>query len=101
MNIWLLIAGCVATTALIKGIGPVMLGGRELPPVFLGVIACMAPALLTALVVSSTFVTEQRLVLDARAAGLAAGVAALWLRLPVLVALVAAVAVTALLRAWA
>ena len=53
MNIWLLIAGCVVTTVLIKAAGPVVLGGRDLPPVFLRVIACMAPALLAALVVTS------------------------------------------------
>jgi len=98
---WVLIGVLALGTLTFKMAGPLSLTAKDLPPAATRVIALIAPALLTALVVSSTFVTEQRLVLDARAAGLAAGVAALWLRLPVLVALVAAVAVTALLRAWA
>ena len=38
-------------TALIKGFGPVTIGGRELPAWSAGVIGLMAPALLAALVV--------------------------------------------------
>ena len=97
---WVLIGVLALGTLVFKMAGPLSLTAKDLPPAATRVIALIAPALLTALVVSSTFVTEQRLILDARAAGLAAGVVALWLRLPVLVALVAAVAVTALLRAW-
>ena len=99
MNIWLLIAGCVATTALIKGIGPVMLGGRELPPVFLGVIACMAPALLTALVVTSVFAEGHSFHVGAEAAGVAAGGVLLWRGRSVVLAVLVAMAVTAALRA--
>ena len=31
MNVWVLIAACVAATVTIKAAGPVLLGGRELP----------------------------------------------------------------------
>jgi branched-subunit amino acid transport protein len=96
---WVLIGVLAVGTLAFKMAGPLSLTATDLPPAATRVIALIAPALLTALVVSSTFVDEQRLALDARAAGLAAGILALWLRLPVLVALVAAVGVTALLRA--
>ena len=98
--IWALIVVLAIGTLATKMVGPVSFTAKDLPPSATRVIALIAPALLTALVVSSTFVDGQRLVLDARAAGLGTGVAALWLRLPVPVALVAAAAVTALLRAW-
>jgi branched chain amino acid efflux pump len=91
----------VATTALIKGIGPVMLGGRELPPVFLGVIACMAPALLTALVVTSVFAEGHSFHVGAEAAGVAAGGVLLWRGRSVVLAVLVAMAVTAALRAVA
>ena len=73
MNIWLLIAGCVVTTVLIKAAGPVMLGGRDLPPVVLRVIACMAPALLAALVVTTAFAEGQSYHVGAEVVGIAAG----------------------------
>ena len=43
-----LIAGCAIVTAAIKSAGPVILGGRELPVRFLGVVSLLAPALLAA-----------------------------------------------------
>jgi branched-subunit amino acid transport protein len=33
-QVWVLILGCAALTALIKALGPVLLGGRELPSWF-------------------------------------------------------------------
>jgi branched-subunit amino acid transport protein len=97
---WVLIGVLAAGTLAFKLAGPLSLTANELPDAATRVIALIAPALLTALVVSSTFGDGQRLVLDARAAGLGVGIAALWLRLPVPVALVAGAVVTALLRAW-
>jgi branched-subunit amino acid transport protein len=58
-------------------------------------------ALLAALVAIQTFTNGQRLVVDARAAGLAAAVVALALRAPFLVVVITAAAVTAGLRALA
>ena len=49
---WGLIAACAVITAAIKGVGPVALGGRELPPWFGAIVAMMAPALFAALVVT-------------------------------------------------
>ena len=101
MNIWLLIAGCVVTTVLIKAAGPVMLGGRELPPVVLRVIACMAPALLAALVVTSVFADGQHFQVGAEAVGLLAGGVLLWRGRSLVLAVLVAMAVTAALRAVA
>lgn len=56
-------------------------------------------ALLSALVAVQTFTAGHRLVLDARAAGLAAAVLALRLRAPFLVVVVTAAAVAAAIRA--
>lgn len=100
-TIWWTIAGCTAVTAIIKGIGPVALGGRDLPPRLVGVIALMAPALLAALVLTSTFAVGDQWQVGANTAGVAAGGVILWRRGPLLLAVVTAVAVTAMLRAVA
>lgn len=56
-------------------------------------------ALLSALVVVQVFGADRALVVDARAAALAAGALCLWLRLPFLAVVVVAAATAALLRA--
>jgi branched-subunit amino acid transport protein len=61
--------------------------------------ALLPVALLSALVATQTFTTGQDLTLDARAAGLAVAVAAVLLRAPFLVVIVAATGATALVRA--
>jgi branched-subunit amino acid transport protein len=99
VNIWLLIAGCVVTTVLIKATGPVVLGGRELPPVFLRVIACMAPALLAALVVTSAFAEGDGFRVGAEAVGMVAGGLLMWRGRSVVLAVLVAMVVTAALRA--
>jgi hypothetical protein len=55
--------------------------------------------MLAALVVANTFGAGQALVLDARAAGVAAAAVAAWRRAPFLVVIVLGAAVTALVRA--
>jgi branched-subunit amino acid transport protein len=99
VNTWLLIAGCVVTTVLIKAAGPVMLGGRELPPLVLRVIACMAPALLAALVVTSVFADGRDFRVGADAVGVLAGGVLLWRGKSVVLAVLVAMAVTAAIRA--
>ena len=98
---WTTIAGLAVVTAAIKGLGPVLLGGRELPTWALSLISLVAPALLGALVVVETFGKGKDLVLDARAAGLAAAAVVLAMRLSVLWAVGAAAAAAALVRALA
>ena len=65
---WTVVLVGVATIA-IKGAGPVLLGGKPLPPRLGRVIGLLAPALLAALVAISTFGGERALVLDERALG--------------------------------
>ena len=98
-TVWWTIAGCTVVTAVIKGIGPIALGGRELPPRVIGVIALMAPALLAALVMTSTFAVGDRWHVGANTAGVAVAGVVLVRKGPLLVAVLAAVAVTAGLRA--
>jgi branched-subunit amino acid transport protein len=99
---WIAIALLTAGTVAIKAVGPLALGGRELPPRASAVIARLAPSLLAALVVVDTFGgTDRTLAVDETAAGLAAAAAALLARLPMFVVVAVAAAVTAGLRAVA
>jgi branched-subunit amino acid transport protein len=100
-EVWIMVAVVGAATIAFRAVGPVALGGRSLPPRLLSVVELLAPALLAALVVTQVFASEQKLVLDARAAGLAAAALALLLRAPILVVIVSAAAATALVRAVA
>jgi branched-subunit amino acid transport protein len=84
----------------IKAIGPITLGGDQLPPRLEGVVARLAPSLLAALVVVDAFgTTERTLAVDETAAGLAAAALALLAKLPMVVVVVIAAVVTAALRA--
>ncbi|MGE5595240.1 MAG: AzlD domain-containing protein [Hyphomicrobiales bacterium] len=95
---WIVVVFVGIATAACKASGPVAIGGRQLPPRLLGLVAALAPALLAALVATQTFATGRDLVLDERALGLAAAAVAILLRAPVLVVIVLAAAVTALAR---
>jgi uncharacterized membrane protein len=99
---WALLAatiGCYATK----------LAGQSVPesvlerPLVLAISDALPVALLMALVAVQTFAVGQTLVLDARAAGLAAAVVALLLRAPFLVVVLVAAGVAAGMRAlgWA
>jgi hypothetical protein len=98
-GVWLMIVTLALATAVLKLVGPLLLGGRPLPSGAMTVIGLMASALLAALVVVETFGKGQSLTLDARAAGVAVAAAALALRAPPIVAVLAAAAVTAITRA--
>jgi branched-subunit amino acid transport protein len=99
-DVWLLVGLLIVTTAVIRASGPVLLGGRELPPRAAAVIALMAPALLAALVATETFGGEgSELTIDERALGVAAAGGVLALRGGILVTMVVAMAVTAGARA--
>jgi branched-subunit amino acid transport protein len=97
--IWLVVLAVGLATVAIKAAGPVLLGGRALPPRMASVIALLAPALLAALVAINTFGGERALTVDARLAGVAAAGVAIWRRAPLLLVVVLAAAVTALVRA--
>lgn len=97
-QVWLLIALLTAMGVVIKAIGPAFVGGRALPRRASRVIALMAPALLTALVLTAVLTDGRRLAFGAETVGVAAAGVLLLLRAPLLVACLAAVVVTALLR---
>jgi uncharacterized membrane protein len=96
--VWLTIILVAVASAAIKAAGPLLLGDRHLGPRATVVVASLAPALLTALVLVDTITAGQRLVVDARLAGVVAAGVALLLRAPMLLVLAVAVATTALLR---
>ena len=98
-QLWALVAGCAAVTALIKAAGPVALGGRELPDRVAGMIALMAPALLAALVVTQTLADGERIAIGADTAGVALAGVVLWRDGSVLAGVAVAVLATAGLRA--
>jgi branched-subunit amino acid transport protein len=100
-EIWIVVLAVGALTIALKAAGPVLLGGRDLPAAVLSVVVLLAPAILAALVAVSIFGDDRDLVLDARLVGLLAAVAALVLRAPILVVVLAAAVATALTRALA
>lgn len=95
---WLVVALVGAGTVAIKAAGPVLLGGRPLPPRLSGVVGFLAPAVLSALVVVQTFGGTQTLAVDERVIGVAAAAIALWRKAPLLLVVVVAAATTALVR---
>jgi uncharacterized membrane protein len=99
-EVWVTIVALALGTMAIKAAGPVALGGREPPPRAAAVIALVAPALLAALVVYETVVSEDGgVALDARLVGVAAAALALVLRLPLLAVVGLAAVATAATRA--
>jgi hypothetical protein len=96
---WIAVLAVGVGTVALKGLGPVALGGRRLPPALTTVTSLLAPALLAALVVTQAFADGRKLVLDARAVGLATAAAAVALRAPLLVVVALAALATALARA--
>jgi branched-subunit amino acid transport protein len=96
---WTTVLVLTLATALIRASGPVLLGGRNLAAPLRRVVVLLAPALLAALVITETLSDADGLVLDERAAGVAAaGLLLLW-RDSLLLAMAVAVVVTATARA--
>jgi branched-subunit amino acid transport protein len=98
-TVWALVGLCALVTAAIKGAGPFVLGGHDLPSWFNRVIALMAPALLAALVCTATLADGDRLQVGADTAGVAVAGILLWRGASIIVGVAVAVLVTALLRA--
>jgi hypothetical protein len=99
MTLWLTIAAACLLAYAAK------LAGHVVPPAWLAhpvaarISALLPVSLLSALVAVQTLTTSGRIVLDARAAGLAAAALALVLRAPFLVVVIVGAAVAAALRA--
>ncbi|HTZ06649.1 MAG TPA: AzlD domain-containing protein [Gaiellaceae bacterium] len=95
---WVAVLAVGAGTVVLKSVGPVIVGGKPVPPRLFGILTMLAPALLAALVVTEGFAHGRSLVLDARLAGLAAGALAVALRAPIWAVVLAGAAATALVR---
>jgi len=96
--LWVVIVAVTLATVAFKAAGPILAGGRELPPRVNAVMALLTPVLLTALVITGTFGEGGHLALDERALGIGVAAVALALRAPVLLAVVLAALITALAR---
>ena len=95
---WVVISVVGAVTILFKASGPVLLGHRQLPPRVGALVEVLAPAMLSALVVTQTFGGDRELVFDERLAGVAAGAVAVLLRAPLIVVMTVAAVTAALVR---
>jgi branched-subunit amino acid transport protein len=98
MTLWLAILATAMLSLTIKAAGPTLLGNRQLPAWSRGVIAVLAPALLAALVVVHVLGQHWKAFDWTIVAGLAAVAVTRLLRAPMLLAVAAGVVVTALLR---
>ncbi|MFD3439491.1 AzlD domain-containing protein [Streptomyces sp. NPDC058685] len=99
-TLWIAIAATALVSFAFKAVGPVVLGGRELPDRARSVIALLAPALLAGFVLVETVGPGWRDLDLTLLAGLGVALGLRLLRVPLVVSLFAAVAVTALLRLW-
>ncbi len=95
----IVIAALTATTLAIKAVGPVTVGGRELPGWARDIVLLLGPALLAALVVTQTFTADERLTVGPEAAGVGVSGVVMWRTGSVVATVVTAAVVTAGLRA--
>ncbi|WP_156726343.1 AzlD domain-containing protein [Streptomyces apocyni] len=99
MTIWIAIAVTAVGCYAVKLLGLLVPAGVVERPLVKRMAALLPVALLAALTAQQTFADGSQMVLDAKAAGLAAAAVALLLRAPFLVIIAAAVVVTAGVRA--
>jgi branched-subunit amino acid transport protein len=97
-QLWVLVAALSLFAYLCKALGFVVVGSRVMPALVERCLALIPASLLAALVAKDSFSTGQALVIDARAAGVAVAVVAVWRRAPFILVVAAAMAVTALVR---
>ena len=95
---WIVVVLVGVATIAFKAAGPVLVGRRELPPRLQACVGLLAPVMLTALVVTQTFASDEEIQVDARIFGVGAAAVAIALRAPIIVAMAIAGVVTALLR---
>ncbi len=96
---WTLVLALSTIAYVFKVTGLVIIGGRELPAVVDRCLGLIPAALVSALIVNSTFGGDDGMVFDARAIGVAAAILVAARRAPLVVVIVTGAAVTALVRA--
>ncbi|WP_399889932.1 AzlD domain-containing protein [Streptomyces sp. BBFR51] len=99
MSVWIAIGVTTVGCYAVKLLGLLVPAGALERPLVRRLAALLPVALLAALTAQQTFADGHTLVLDARAAGVAAAAVALLLRAPFLLVVAAAVVVTAGVRA--
>ncbi|MFK4545886.1 branched-subunit amino acid transport protein AzlD [Streptomyces tendae] len=99
MSVWIAIGVTAVGCYAVKFLGLLVPASALERPLVRRLAALLPVALLAALTAQQTFADGQDLVLDARAAGVAAAAVALLLRAPFLLVVAAAVVVTAGVRA--
>lgn len=93
------LTGLSLGTYALKAAGPLLLGGRRLPPIVERLANRMPAALLAALVVVSAIGDGRAIAVDERVVGVVVAAGALRARLPFVVVVVSAVGATAAARA--
>jgi branched-subunit amino acid transport protein len=95
---WLTVVLLTVTTFALRAFGPFTVGARAFGPRTLRVLSLLPAALLAALVVTETVIHDDDLDVDARLAGVGFAGILLWREVSVVWVVLAAAAVTALLR---
>jgi branched-subunit amino acid transport protein len=98
MKVWAAVAAVALISASLKGVGPALLGRRQLHPRLRRLVATLPTVVLAALVVSTVAGRRWGDVDAGALAGLAAATAAWSFKAPLLVAVACAVATSAALR---
>ena len=92
-------AALAAGTYVLKAFGPLVLSNKRVLPNWLKRFAMLLPTpLLAALVITSTFTSDDKIIFDARIAGVVVAMIALAKRIPFVLVIVIAAAATALCR---
>lgn len=97
---WAVVLLVGAFTMSFKAVGPVLLGGRDLPPRLDEAFGLLAPSLLAALVVTQALGEDGEIVIDERLVGVGVAAVAIRLKAPLILVMVLAAVSTALVR-WA
>lgn len=98
MSAWPLILLVTLVTVAIKGIGPAVMAGRDLPAPLTQVVARLAAALLAALVVVNALADGRSWHVGADTVGVGVAALLVWRRVPVLPVVLAAAVTAALVR---
>ena len=95
---WTLVLVLAAAAYSFKVLGLIVIGRRQLPGPLDRCLTLIPAAMIAALIVNDTFADGQDLVIDARAAGVAAASVAAWRRAPLIVVILLGAGVTAAIR---
>ncbi|MDX6535390.1 MAG: hypothetical protein QOF68_3134 [Gaiellales bacterium] len=96
---WAALIGLGCAAYVLKALGPMLLGEREIRLDVAAVLSLLSIPLLGALILVQTFDGGERLVLDARLPALGVAAVLVWRRAPFLVVVLAAATTAAVLRA--